>query len=282
MTIRDIFVPLAPRTHFDAQLDAAARLAQAFDATVNVVFTREAMMTTANVPEMLVAAGVVVDAIEHETKLAETSAITQFEQWRIAHGLTGTSQGRPGADATWHERIGAIADTVAEIGRVSDLVIIGKPAPDETVTDEIFKSAIYLTGCPTLLVPNRSTADPLEHVLIAWNGSVEAARAVAGAMPMLKAARRVSIFTVPGNPEALYHHLGLIEHLEHHGVRAGWVEPRSSSSHVGLLLAETASDEKASMIVMGAYTHRRVQQLLLGGVTQHMVKHTEIAVLMMH
>jgi len=222
MAIRDIFVPLAPAINFDAQLDVAARLAQALNAHVSVVFTREVMMSSASVPEMLIAAGVVVEAIEHETKLAETSAITQFEQWRSANGLTGADQDRTRAhaDAIWHERIGSIADTIAGVGKVSDLIIIGKPDPYQNLTDEIFKAAIYSTGCPTVIVPDRLTDDPLAHVLIAWNGSVEAARAVAGAMPMLETAKRVSIFTVPENPKTLYHHIGLIEHLEHHGIHA--------------------------------------------------------------
>lgn len=281
MTVRDIFVPLAPGVASDPQFEAAAHLAQSLNAHVNVVFIRQAMVASANVSEMLVAAGVVVEAIEHETELAETSAITQFEHWRVANGLTGADQDR-GCTAAWHERIGRVADTIAEIGRVSDLTIIRMPDPDEAMTDEIFTAAIYSTGHPTLIVPAQPTDNPLDHVLIAWNGSVEAARAVAGAMPMLEAARRVSVFSVPENPNTLYHHLGLIEHLGRHGVRAEWVEPSARSGDIGLRLARTASDVKATMIVMGAYTHRRVHEVLLGGVTQHMVKHAEIPVLMMH
>jgi nucleotide-binding universal stress UspA family protein len=282
MAIRDIFVPLAPGVCFDPQFDAAARLARSLDAHVNVVFTREAMMTAASVPEMLVAAGVVVEAIEHETELAETSAITSFEQWRIANDLTGADENGSRTVAIWHERIGTLANTIAEIGRVSDLVIIGRSYPDDAVTGEMFRAAISSTGCPTMIVPDRLADDLLAHVLIAWNGSIEAAHAVAGAMPMLEAAKRVSIFAVPENSKTLYHHLGLIEHLEHHGVHAEWVEPSSWSSDVGLQLAQTASHVKASMIVMGAYTHHRVTQVFLGGVTQHMLKHAEIPVMMMH
>jgi len=272
MSIRDIFVPLAPGIHCDPQFDAAAQLAQALNAQVNIVFTRETMVSAASVSEMLVAAGVVVEAIERQTELAESSVLMRFENWRAANGLT----------ATWHERIGGVADTIGEIGRVSDLVIIGGTDPVEAVTDEIFKAAIYSTGHPTLIVPDQLTGDLLGHVMIAWNGSVEAARAVAGAIPMLEAAKRVSIFTVPENPKALHHHLGLIEHLAHHGVHAEWVKPSACSKDIGLRLAKTASIENATMIVMGAYTHHRVQEAFLGGVTQHMVKHAEIPVLMMH
>ena len=272
MTIRDVLVPLAPGIEFEPQFDAAAQLAQALDANISIVFTRDAMVSAASVPEMLVAAGVFVEAIERETELAETSAITRFEQWRAINNLA----------AVWHERTGGVADTIAEVGRASDLVVIGRPDADRTVTDEIFRAAIYSTGHPALIVPDRLTGKLLDHVLIAWNGSVEAARAVAGAMTMLEAANRVSIFAVQETSKALHHHLGLIEHLEHHGVHAECVESGSCSSHIGQQLAATANQEKVTMIVMGAYTHHRVQQVFLGGVTRHMANHAEIPVLMMH
>lgn len=276
MTIRDIFVPLAADIDSAPQLDAAAQLVQALDARVDVVFIRqEAVIAAAGMSEMLAVAGVIVEAIEHEANLAETSAMTQFEQWRAGNPL-------PPASAQWHDRLGRVADTIAEIGRVSDLIIIGKPTPDEPATEEMFRAAIYSTGCPTMIIPDRPSGSLLDHMLIAWNGSVEAARAVAGAMPLLKAAKRVSVFTVAENHKALHNHLGLVEHLEHHGVRAAWAEPSGGSGDLGLRLARTASQERATMIVMGAYTHHRVQQVLLGGVTQHMLRHSEIPILMMH
>jgi nucleotide-binding universal stress UspA family protein len=165
---------------------------------------------------------------------------------------------------------------------VSDLLIIGRPDAHNPATEEIFEAAIYTTGCMTMLVPDRSSTNPLDHVLIAWDGSIQAARAVAGAMPMLETAKRISVFSVPENSKALYHHLGLIEHLERHDIRAEWVEPSSSSNHLGITLANTASQEKASMIVMGAYSHNRIHQAFLGSVTQHMVTQAEIPIVMMH
>jgi len=170
MSIRDILVPLAPAIDFDPQLDAAARLARSLNAKINVVFTRpDSVMTAANVPDMLAAAGIVIGAVEKGTKPPETSAIAQFEHWRVANGLTDGSQDqhRPLAGAIWHERIGSVIDTISEVGKVSDLVIIGQPDPCEAVTDEMFKTAIYSTGRPIMIVPAQVTDDPLDHILIA-------------------------------------------------------------------------------------------------------------------
>jgi nucleotide-binding universal stress UspA family protein len=285
MTIRDIFVPLFQHVDGAPQLDAAARLASSLNAQINVVFTRpDAIIAAAAVPDMLVAAGVVVDAIEQEGKLAEGSAMTQFKQWRIANGLVGATKTEASSHvgATWHERVGRVTKTITDVGRVSDLIVIGRPDPSEAATEEMFTAAIYSTGQPTMIVPDRTTSDPLDHVVIAWNGSLEAARAVDGAMPMLRIAKRVSIFTVPENPEKLTHQLGLIEHLSHHDIHAEYLPLGSSSGDIGKLLLESASNAGATMIVMGAYTHHRVREAFLGGVTHHVLKSAEIPVVMMH
>lgn len=285
MTIRDIFVPLFQHIDFDPQFDATAHLASSLNAHVNVVFTRpDAVMAAASVPDMLVPAGIVMDAVEREGKIAESSAMARFERWRVANGLIGATrtEASSNVDATWHERVGSVAKTIVDIGRVSDLIVIGSPGHYEHVTEEMFTAAIYSTGRPTMIVPDRLVGDPLEHVVIAWNGSLQAARAVAGAMPMLRIAKRVSIFTVPENPKELAHDLGLIDHLSHHGIRADCLHTGSPSGDVGELLLKTATDVSATMIVMGAYTHHRVREAFLGGVTLSILKYAEIPVVMMH
>ncbi len=283
--MRDIFVPLFQQLDHGPQFDAAARLASRIGAQVNVVFIRpDSVMATASIPDMLAAAGVVLDAIENEDKIARRSALAQFEAWRIASGLTGSVGRDDGADAgaTWHERIGSVTRTVTEIGRLSDLIVIAPPDPFAVITDEVFTAAIYATGRPTLIAPERIVDDPFEHVLIAWNGSLQAARAVDGAMPLLQKADRVSIFSVPVRPEELFHDLGLIDHLARHGISAECLRPDVETADVGTMLLETAAGEDATMIVMGAYTHNRVREAVLGGVTHHVLKHAKIPVLMMH
>lgn len=283
--MRDIFVPLFQQTDHCPQLDAAARLASRLGAQVNVVLIRsDAVMAAARVPDMLAAAGVILNAIENDDKIARQSALAQFEKWRIANGLTGSVGRDDGIDAgaTWHERVGPVARTVTEVGRLSDLIVIAPPDPYAVMTDDVFTAAIYASGRPTLIAPERIVDDPLEHILIAWNGSLQAARAVDGAMPLLKKAARVSIFSVPVLPEELFHDLGLIDHLARHGISAECLRPDMETNDVGTLLLETAAEEDATLIVMGAYTHSRVREAVLGGVTQSVLKHAKIPVLMMH
>ena len=274
MAIRDIFVPLCQQIDFDPPLEAAARLAERLNAGVDVVFMRPEPITTAvALPDMLVAAGVVLEAIEKESVTAEASAMSRFRTWHAAYG---------DIDARWHDRVGPIANTIREVGRLTDLIVMGRCDPDEPETEEMLNAALFSTGRPTVIVPGISARDPLDHILIAWNGSLEAARAVDAALPMLTIAKRVSIFTAPENSKELERELGLIAHLSHHGIHAVNVTPASWSTDVGLRLTETAANENASMIVMGAYTHHRIRQAFLGGVTRHVLKDAEIPALMMH
>ncbi|HTJ64271.1 MAG TPA: universal stress protein [Alphaproteobacteria bacterium] len=284
MSMRDIFVPMFQQAECGPQLDVAARLAPRLGAAVNAVFTRpDSVMAVAAIPDMLVAAGVVLQSIDKDGQAAQHSAHAQFDAWRAANGLTG-SAGVDDVDiaATWHERVGPASNTVVEIGRVSDLIVVARPDPNEAITDEVFTAAIYGTGRPTLIAPDRLVDDPLGHVMIAWNGSLQASRAVAAAMPLLKLAQQVSVFGMPVREGELRRDLGLIEHLSRHDIDAECVGPSEDTGDVGAQLLDTAHREGATMIVMGAYTHSRVRESFLGGVTHYILKHAQICVVMAH
>jgi nucleotide-binding universal stress UspA family protein len=141
---------------------------------------------------------------------------------------------------------------------------------------------VFDTGRPTLILPKAAPSDPLNHVMIALNSSIEATRAVAGAMPLLRHAKQVSIFTAPAHTDEAIKDLYLGEQLAWHGIRSHYLSLDIDAHSVGAALLEAARAERATMIVMGAYTHSRVREMLLGGVTRHILKHTAVPVLMMH
>jgi nucleotide-binding universal stress UspA family protein len=284
MTMRDIFVPIFSQIDCGGQLDFAADLAPRLGANVNVVFTRPtSTLATATVPDMLITAGVTLETSEQEERAATNPAHAQFEAWRTANGLSGNVglDEMSGCVATWHERIGTVEASIVDIGRLSDLIVIGQIDPYEVITDEAFTAAIYATGRPVLITPDRISGDPLDHVIIAWNGSLQAARAVAATMPLLRLAQRVTVFSVPPCTDLLRHELGLIPHLARHGVHAEYVTSEDTGD-VGFQLLTTARMSNTTMIVMGAYAHNRVREALVGGVTRHVLKRAQIPVVMMH
>ena len=285
MTIRDVFVPLFPGIPFATQLEVAADLALRLKAHTNVVFTRpDPVIAAAMVPEMIAATGVVADAIETEGKRAQAAAFDAFDRWRTAYGLVA-ADGEEAANSTaaaWHERVGSIAATLVELGRLCDLAIIPKPDPYEIVTEEAFAAAIFETGRPAIVTPASVRQSIFHHVIVAWNGSLQAARAVDGAMPLLRQAEKVSIFAPSEDAEAISYKPGLLEHLSWHGIQAEYLDTQKEPANVGKALTDSATAAHATMIVMGAYSHSRIREAVLGGVTRHVLKHADIPVLMMH
>jgi nucleotide-binding universal stress UspA family protein len=171
---------------------------------------------------------------------------------------------------------------VARFGRLSDLIVVQRPAPGSVHAQLCFDAAVFESGRPTLVVGDKSPLEITDHVIIAWNGSLEASRAVLGATPLLHLADRVSIFAAPQYDEDGVDPADLAESLSWHGVRAHQIIAPKDAHSTGAALLSAAAEQQATLIVMGAYTHSRLRQSFLGGVTKHLLAHSPIPLLMTH
>jgi len=281
--IRNILVPLFPGVAFDNQLAVAVDLARSVEAHINAVFVLPDPVTViAGVPAVALAAGVSAATIRHDGQAAAAAAKDKFERWRREEGLAASMVNRSLRTpfAQWTERTGEIAPTVARCGRLSDLIVINRPS-FSLASSEAFDAAVFESGRPTVLVDKKVSRDLLRHVVIAWNGSLEATRAIAGAMALLHEARQVSIFTT-FDDGTLEQDLDLAESLCWHGINPRYFHPQPGESSAAQALLRVIGDINPSMLVMGAYTHSRLRETLLGGVTREVLAHAEIPVLMMH
>ena len=118
--------------------------------------------------------------------------------------------------------------------------------------------------------------------MIAWNGSLEASHAVFGALPLLHEARLVTIFSAPEVDTDERGGAELAEALSWYGIRTGRAARHASFASTGATLIEAAQEAKATLILMGAYTHSRLQQTFLGGVTRRLLADSPVPVLMSH
>lgn len=169
------------------------------------------------------------------------------------------------------------------IGGANDLlVVVGPGVANKRQAHEMAEAALSHTGRQVLLTPAVVPQALGDRVLVAWNRSPQAGRAVAQAMPFLERAKHVSIFHVqtgakPGpSPGRLRHYLGL------HGVAAEISEIAPDHRTVGEQILDQAHDDGADLIVMGAYSKSRLRERLLGGVTQFVFSTADIPVLMTH
>jgi nucleotide-binding universal stress UspA family protein len=118
--------------------------------------------------------------------------------------------------------------------------------------------------------------------LIAWNGSVESARAVAASLPLLKLATSVVVLTQAEGGPASADAPAMADYLAWHGIKATAVTCEARQTGVGAQLLGEVEQRKASLLVMGAYTHSRVRQMVFGGVTKHVLANARVPTLMAH
>jgi nucleotide-binding universal stress UspA family protein len=196
-----------------------------------------------------------------------------------------------GVDARFRRtREDALAAMRAD-GRLADLIILGqqdRKRDDDSGLQASFTDEMVLSaGRPVLCIPSAGEFATIgERVLVAWDGSREAARAVTDALPFLTRARKVDIAIF--NPEKLplagesEPGAALVEYLACHGVSAHLAIQRKAGEAIGERLLSLAYDLSADLLVMGAYGHSRTRELILGGVTRTIRESMTLPVLLAH
>ena len=171
--------------------------------------------------------------------------------------------------------------------RYADLIVLGQAAPsdnEDSLLPDLPDYILLNCGRPVLLVP-RSGRFPTvgKRVLVAWNGSVEAAKAVTAALPLLRGAEQVSIAVLGNRADALGESPGsdIALYLARHGVKVE-VLRRPEPVDPGQAILSLAADFGVDLLVMGAYGHSRFREMMLGGATRTVLATATLPVLMAH
>ena len=179
-----------------------------------------------------------------------------------------------------------VAGEVAKIARTHDLCLLPLvDGPDGQL--EVAQSVVFESGRPVLTFRRGTAAALIEgpkEVVVAWDGSRNAARALADALPILIRAKHVRVLTV------LNEKLGVLSttaaqaqrHLAAHGVNATLDEVDASGETIGAAFDRYLQRTSPALLVMGAYGHSRAREFLLGGATQHMLARPPCPVLLSH
>ncbi len=184
---------------------------------------------------------------------------------------------------------GDIAVMMRELARYADLNILGQtdPAIDKQRSLDIAGTVLLGSGRPVLMVPYAGNFGIIgKNVLVAWNASREATRAVFDAIPLLQAANKVEIFTINSDQSA---EAGdplpgteIAAALARHGVNAIVKATVAEDITVGNTLLNHVSDNGVDLLVMGAYGHSRLREMIFGGATRTILEHMTVPVLMSH
>lgn len=201
----------------------------------------------------------IMDSAEADADADADAAKDVFEHWPAT------------ASATVTEVTGQVGEVLASIGRVHGMSVLPCGSVGEGNTEAI-DAALFRTGRPALVAPLQEVKSVGKRVAIFWNDSPEAAKAVWGAMPFLRQAETVNAFTVGEDGDAEAALQRLVEGLKRAGVEATANIIAPSNLGAPAQLVEAAADMDADLVVMGAFTHSRLRELVLGGVTQNMLE----------
>jgi len=172
--------------------------------------------------------------------------------------------------------------------RVADICIVGQPASDNydiEVNRNFFTRFAISSGKPALFIPNKKEFAPVfEKIVVAWNGGRESARAVTDAMPLLKAARIVSVISVVSknaNNEDLPD-VNIAEFLARHKVNVEIERDERKPAEAAEFILSRADLKSADLLVMGAFGHTRFSEFILGGMTRAVLQKMALPVFMSH
>jgi nucleotide-binding universal stress UspA family protein len=214
-----------------------------------------------------------------KAKAAAQAACTRFEREAKLAGVNSSSH-----------LIAAVSDMVddqfARLVRHFDLTIVQQPNPD-TLGDEqvLIEAALFHSGRPVLVIPyTHNSAYRCERVVVAWDGSAPAARAIGSALPILMSAPHVEVVTVTEKRKHVDVDLPgftITRHLARHGINAELRKLPSAGDVANTLLSYLA-DSGADLLVMGGFGHSRLREFILGGVTRDILSTMTAPVLMAH
>ncbi len=274
MSIKTILVLADGGSGTAATLTTAVAVARRFSAGLDVLHVRADVETMVPVIGEGMSGAMVeqmMSAMQQTVESRARKAKGAYEQVCVAGGV----------QAAWRESTGRETDIVANAGRLVDLIIVGKPnAESETPLAATLDAALFDTGRPVLVAPTAATVVG-SRVAIAWNGSAQAARVVAAAKPVLSIADQVTVVTV-GEIGRSASAADLVAYLAKHAVRAVHEALTLDQATTGATLLAYAGRTQTDLLVMGAYGHSRLREMILGGATRDVLAAATLPILMAH
>ena len=275
--IKDIIVNLSVGEGANAAADYAVSLAAVFDAHLaGIAFLYDPIVPVSGAGYM---PADVIEAQERDNAAAAKAAIDRF----VAAGKRAGVAAEP---LTLSGSFAGVGDQFGRIARRFDLSIVGQAEPGTSAVEEIIaESALFESGRPVIVVPYIQKAPlKLDRVMLCWDGSRAAARAIADAMPLLEQAGRVEIVIVAnerGKQDEI-EGADMGAHLARHGLNVEVKRTVLGDIDVADVILSHAADAGSDFIVMGGYGHSRLREFVLGGVTRTIFRSMTAPVLMSH
>ena len=286
MAIRKLLLPLTGTAAGEAALSTCLMIARLWNAHVLALHVRVDSRDVAPLAGEGLSGAMIeemMSATEKESSDRAHAVRSMFDRFVAQHDVI-LSEARPGTDcatANFASVTGREEDLVAQQARLADLTVVPHPDAGEDVSSsDALHAVLFDSGRPVLIAPQVAPTTIGSRICLGWNGTAELASAVYAVLPWLQRADAVRILSAdgyqrrgPGAPD-------LAAYLALHGVHADIVMFRSVNNSVGAGLLAAAREFGCDLVAMGAYSHSRLRQLILGGVTRHVLEHASLPIMM--
>ncbi len=282
MTYKSILTVVTSATGVPAHLDAAVALARREDAHLDVLclgvdHSQNGFYFVGAAPMVPVILQETLDQARGDAKAAEAAVRQRLAaediRWAVDSGIA---------------QIGTLGREVGLLARFADLVVLTKPHGRDSPPDQqaILEGTLFDGRAPVLLLPGGGADAKFgRRVVIAWNHSDEAMKAIRAALPILKSAAAVSVAVIDPRahgPERSDPGGMLSQFLARHGVRAEVSVLARTLPRLSEVINRHAEDFSADMVVMGAYSHSRFREAILGGATRDMFETAKVPIFTAH
>lgn len=280
MALKDILVHLDTSPQSADRLQVAIELAQRHDTHLIGLHVVDPMVYDPIAYGDAVGLAAVVEQIRGEATIAARKVEAGFRERMRVEGIEGE----------WRLAEGRLGDTVALHARYADLAVLGQQNPDDPRLSgwgTVIEQVLFSSGRPVLVIPYAGRFTNIGRtVLIGWSATREAARAVNDALPLIAAAAQTTVLAIDprggldGHGEQPAADIAL--HLARHGLKVTAQHAPSGGIVPGDVLLNYAADNSVDLLVIGAYGHSRMRELVMGGVTRTLLERMTIPVLMSH
>jgi nucleotide-binding universal stress UspA family protein len=289
MAYRRLLLPLTGTAAGEAALNTALMVARMWNAHVHCLHVRVDARDVAPLAGEGLSGAMIEEmmaATERESGERANRVHALFERFVQGRDVTialnaESALKSDGPTLSFESIAGREEDVVAQQSRLYDMAVVPHPEAEEDVSSsDALHAVLFDSGRPVLIAPRQSPATIGTRVCCAWNGTAESAAAVAAALPWLHQAEAVRVLHSDDYQRRGPTAEGLQAYLRWHGITAETTPFKPQTREVGAGLLGATRDFNADLLCMGAYSHSRLRQLILGGVTRHVLENADIPVLM--
>lgn len=265
--------------------DCGKRTAVCIEVAIRMAMQHEAHLVALYTQEPFVIPAYLMQAGQEIGKAQKKFAAEEMTMTKAVYSNQASSMGFKNTE--WRYTLGFPVDAVAMQARYADLVVVGQTDSSDksNVTKDFTAQLVLAAGRPVLILPYAGSFLNIgNRILVAWNASREATRAITDALPLLKRADSVNLIALSAKHDAQGHIPvdEIVLYLARHGVHVEVSKNHVTDIDAGNAILSCAADLGSDLLVMGGYGRSRLREWVLGGATRTILESMTVPVLMSH